>query len=219
MIGSEHTTTLESFFPEVQEPQFRLDANQLQTAEMCRDSIAYRVILGLMFGVLFPDAPNSMVTAWGTQEGDWSILVSDSQAPASNSLARSGVSPKDWRMETAKLAYTRWKEVHPVTGQPTPSSKKILFLEEHITQKFFPQIANLQAALNGLRSSEQNRDSQENLSAHRSMALIHAALGDENEAENRFNLAVSIRTATDFEMADLRATISQLLNVRRRLGA
>lgn len=219
MNSSEHTTTWEEFFPEVLEPHLRFDANHLQTVEMCRDSIANRVILGLMFGVLFPVGANSMVTAWGTHDGGWSSLPRDNQPPASDALTRSGVSPKDRRTETAKLAYTKWKEEHPVTGPPTPSSEKIRCLEEHIAQKFFPQFTNLQTAFNGLRLSEQNRDFQGNYRTHRSLALIHAALGDEIEAENRFKLAVSIGTATELETADLRETISQLLKVRRRLSS
>ena len=66
------TATFESFFPETTLPSKFKDA--VLTQEECVSSIGQRVLLGLMFGLLFPEMALSMLEAWVTEEQKWKDL-------------------------------------------------------------------------------------------------------------------------------------------------
>lgn len=65
--------TYENLFIDVDTYNSFKDA--LLTPEDCVVSVGQRVLMGLMFGVLFPEMTLSMLEAWATQQGEWKGLA------------------------------------------------------------------------------------------------------------------------------------------------
>lgn len=65
--------TYEEVFPEASAPRSDVDG-MLMTSVECTSSIGQRVLLGITWGLLFPETGKSMLEAWVSQKRDWASV-------------------------------------------------------------------------------------------------------------------------------------------------
>jgi hypothetical protein len=97
--------TFESLFPEVTTNGHKDD---LLTKEQCITSIGQRVLVGLLFGILFPKMATPMIESWTTSAGGWEDLgVGGLRA---NNAPPQGTTLKD-ACQNALSIYKAWRQI------------------------------------------------------------------------------------------------------------
>ena len=151
-------------------------------------SIGQRVLLGLMFGILYPEMSSSMLDAWATQKSEWKDLgiggLRIDSSPSFTSVEearehaqsiyeawrRSGTRVPEARRQSAEAKETdrkgeaEWLQVFlPLHEQITPIIHRILQLDGHgnpaaTLQDYFEALNELPPVLTAMRKSQEPKE-------------------------------------------------------------